>query len=76
MPLASVAGAEMVGCGTALIEMVRVFCATCWVGVEESTTWNFGVTVWIVVGVPLMTPAGLRLRPLGNEGDPLTRLHE
>jgi hypothetical protein len=29
----------------------------------------------MVVGLPLITPAGLRLSPAGNDGEPLARLH-
>lgn len=75
IPLASVAGEDTVGCGTALIEILRAFSAAWAAGVVLSTTLNLGVTVWMVVGLPLITPVELKASPLGSDGDPPARLH-
>lgn len=74
IPLASAAGEDTVGCGTALIEILRAFSAACAAGVVLSTTLNFGVTVCMLVGLPLITPVGLKASPLGSDGEPLARL--
>ena len=75
MPLGSGEGVVIVGCGTALMEIVNVACTAVGVGFVESWTLKTGETVCIVVGVPLITPAVLRLRPFGRAGEPGARLH-
>jgi hypothetical protein len=74
IPLGSNRGAVIDGCGTALIAIVSVFCTACGVGVVESWTLKIGATVCIVVGVPLITPAVLRLKPDGSADEPAVRL--
>jgi hypothetical protein len=73
-PLGSEGGFEIDGCGRALIEIVRVACTTCGVGDVESWTTKIGETLCMVVGVPLIAPSVLRLRPVGRAGEPAARL--
>ncbi len=75
MPLGSGEGVAIVGCGTCRIVIDSSFAAPWGAGNELSWTLNFGVTDCCVVGVPLISPAGLRVRPFGRAGEPVTRLH-
>lgn len=49
--------------------MLRDFLATCW-GELLSATWTVNENVPMAVGVPLSTPAGLKLIPVGNGAEP------
>lgn len=75
IPFGSDGGADIDGCGMALMEIVNVACTAVGVGFVESWTLKIGETLCIVVGVPLITPAVLSFRPFGSVGEPAARLH-
>ena len=70
----------MTGGGGVVVSRVAIvsamgFVAIC-CGVLASVTWNVGVVVPGVVGVPLITPvAGSNVKPAGSGGDPAANCH-
>ena len=59
------------GGGAALIVIDIDLVADCWLGVVESCTRNVVEVVPDVVGVPVISPLALRLRPCGRVEPPL-----
>jgi len=64
-------GSELVvianGCSEALIVIDSDFVADCWLGTVESSTLNVVEFVPEVVGVPVMAPDALNVRPGGSD---------
>ena len=55
----------IVGGAGLLIVIDSAFVAVCW-GLPESLTLKVGDDVPVVVGIPVITPDGLRVRPAGS----------
>jgi hypothetical protein len=58
--------------GNALMGNCRAFSTVCDVASVSIKMW---VAVLVTIGVPLMTPFVLSVRPLGRNGEPLLRPH-
>jgi hypothetical protein len=59
----------IVSIGAVLLMLIESGCVTFCVGEEESVTWTVKLDWPALVGVPLIVPPLLKLRPAGNEPD-------